>query len=374
MAVQPLRIPLFKVFIPADAHTRLAPVLVSGTLAEGPMTAHFRAAISDYLGNQHVLPVSDISAAITLALFASGVRPGDDVVVSPMSCLATTTPIANLFARAAWCDVDPLTGMPDATMVAAALTPKTKAVLLYHWSGDVAAFEPIHALARDRGIASVDDISEALGAECNGRHLGNHGADFSALSFGPVRQVTCGEGGAIAFGSETLFEAVRWLKYYGIHRPSFRLANGDLNPDSDIPVAGFHFGLGEMAATIGLSGMGQSAFVTSRYKQNGQWYDEALKGIPGITLLNRRKDSVSGYWTYNLRAERRDDLMHKLHDAGIGCQRLHLRNDSYSCFGGRRDDLPGVDLFDAENLSLPCGWWVGQEERDFITATIKSGW
>ncbi len=83
---------------------------------------------------------------------------------------------------------------------------------------------------------------------------------------------------------------------------------------------------------------------------------------------------ASAYWTFTLLAERRDDLIRKLHGCGIGAQRLHVRNDGHACFGGVQSDLPGAKQFDAHNLSIPCGWWVGEAEHERVVQCIRDGW
>ena len=369
-------IPLFKVHMPAGAGAALATTLASGYLAHGAKVEEFEAKLAAYAGNARVCAMSEISGALTLALFMAGVRPEDEVIVSPLVCLATSMPIANLFARPRWCDVDPSTGMLDPARVAELVTPRTRAILAYHWSGDVADLEALQSAARAHGLKLIEDASEAFGAEYRGAKLGNHGSDYCIYSFAPVRQITAGDGAALFFASPEDHERARRLRRYGIHQESFRLPSGDLNPASDIPVPGFNFCMNNIAATIGLAQFPEVEDVIARQRANGRYYDGALGGVAGVTLLARRADAVSGYWTYSLRAERRADLLRKLHDNRIGCQRLHVRNDRYSCFADlRRDDaLPGVDLFDRENLSIPCGWWLSPGERERIVACIRAGW
>lgn len=371
-----MNIPLFKVHMPSGVAAALEATLASGYLAHGAQVEAFERALSAYVGNPRANAMSEISGALTLALYLAGVRPQDEVIVSPMVCLATSMPIANLFARPLWCDVDPATGMLDAQRIAALVTPRTRAILAYHWSGDVADLDALQAAAKTHGLKLVEDASEAFGAEYRGAKLGNSGSDFCVYSFAPVRQITAGDGAAIFCAGAQDHEQTRRLRRYGIDQASFRLPSGDLNPDSDIPVPGFNFCMDNISATLGLAQLPHAADVVARQRANGRYYDQALAGIAGLTLLARRADAVSGYWTYSLRAERRADLMRKLHEAGIGCQRLHVRNDRYTCFAAaRRDDaLPGVDLFDRENLSLPCGWWLSAEERERIVACIRAGW
>lgn len=367
-------VPLLKVHMPPTAHAALAPVLASGYLADGAQVRQFEGLLAGFVGNPNVTALSDISGAITLALYLAGVRPGDEVIAPPMACVATTMPIANLFARPVWCDVDPQTGMLDPAQVEPLITPRTKAVLFPHWSGDVADIDAINAIAHRHGLKTIDDAADALGAEYGGRRLGNNGTDFTAYSFQPVKHITTGEGAALFFKSAEDADRAQWLKRYGIHRPSFRLPDGDLNPKSDIPLAGFNIYMNNVAATIGVEQFKHVESLVARYRENGRYYDDALRGIPGLRLVRRRADCVSGYWTYTVLVERRQELVKRLHTQGIGTQRLHIRNDIYSCFGGPQRDLPGVTVFDRENLSLPCGWWVTDEDREYVVATLKKGW
>ena len=356
-----------------SAHDALKPVLESGRLATGKQVAEFESRLAAWLGTPSTVALGDASGALTLALYMSGVRPGDEVITSPLACSATVSPIANLFARPVWCDVDPLTGMPDANNLAGLITEKTRAILLYHWSGDVADVGGIKVLARQHGVKLVEDASEALGAEWCGRRLGGE-ADFTVYSFYATKHITTGEGAALLAADQEMVRTARHLRRFGIDPAKFRLPNGDLNPSFDIPMVGFNFPMNEIAATLGLEQLPHIDTIVARHRANGQYYDAALAGIPGLHLLKRRKDSVSGFWTYALLAERRDDLIFKLHSHGIGAQRLHLRNDGYSCFDGGARQLPGVAEFDAHNFNIPCGWWVGNKERELIAECIRTGW
>lgn len=368
-------IPLLKVHMPETASEALRPVLASGYLADGAQVRQFEETLSAAIGNPHVTAMSDVSGAITLALFMAGVRPGDEVIAPPMCCTATTMPMANLFARAVWCDVDPLTGMLDPNRIAALITPRTRAVLGYHWAGDVAAIEQVVAVAHAHGLKTIDDASDGFGAECRGRRLGNQGSDFTAYSFHAAKHITTGEGAALFFASPADAERAQWLKRYGIHQPSFRLPDGDLNEQSDIPVAGYNFYMNNLAATIGIEQMSHADRLVARHRANGLFYEEALDEIPGVTQLTRRRDAVSAYWAYTILVERRSDLIRKLREQGITSQRLHLRNDRYTCFDpAGRPPLPGVDVFDRKALSLPCGWWVADADREQIASVIREGW
>lgn len=368
-----MTIPLFKVFMPESAHAALKPVLESGRLATGPQVSAFESRLAAWLGHPEVAALSDASGALTLALYQAGVRPGDEVIASPLACSATLMPIANLFAHPVWCDIDPLTGMIDAGKIDGLVSEKTRAILVYHWSGDVADIATLAAVAKKYGLKLIEDASAAFGAEYENRRLGSD-SDFTVYSFYATKHINCGEGAALLAKNADDMEAVRRLRRFGIDYSSFRLPGGDLNPLFDITVAGYNFPMNEIAATLGIEGLRHADQIVAKYRANGCFYETALADISGVRLLRRRKDSVSGYWTYALLAERRNDLMRKLVSCGIGTQRLHLRNDAYSCFGGARQELPGVGEFDALNISIPCGWWVEADDRARIVEIIRSGW
>jgi perosamine synthetase len=364
-------IPLFRVRTPDKVCEALQPVFDGGFLADGEKVVEFAQLIATYVGNPNVVMVSDVSAGITLALYVAGVRPGDDVIVSPMCCTATTMPIANLFARPVWCDVDPSTGMIDPQKISGLISQRTKAILFTHWGGDVAESEAVRAIAHEHGLRTVEDAAEAFGAEVGGRHLGNDTADFTVYSFYPTKHLTTGEGGAIFCTSFQDAKRVEYLKRYGIHKATFRLPDGDLNPESDIPEAGYSFPMNNIAAAIGVEQMRTVVDTVARHQENGRFFDEALAGVPGLTLLRRRNDARSAHWVYTVLAERRDDLKVALRERGIIAQRLHLRNDRYSCFPPSAMPLPGVDTFDRQALAIPCGWWVNEHDRDYTADVVR---
>ena len=372
----PLKIPLCRVFLAPESSHAVKATLDSGQLAQGDTVSRFESRLAQWLGTRNLCATSDFSGALTIALYAAGVRPNDEVILSPLTCLATSMPVSNLFAKPVWCDVDPDTGMMDASQLSKLITVRTRAILIYHWSGDVADVDAIRAISRRANVPLIEDASEAFGAEYQGSKLGAGSADFSVFSFGPVRQLTCGEGAAVVSRAADNAELLSRLRRYGIDKAGFRLDNGDLNPASDIPIQGFNFPMNNLSAAIGISQFSQIDSNLKIYRGNGAFFQDALKGIPGISLLHRREDSISSYWTYSMRVKRRDDLIRKLIAHGIGCQRLHLRNDNYSCFATfkSRIPLPGVELFDRENLSIPCGWWVGEAEREAIADCIRGGW
>ncbi len=365
---------LYQVHMPPDAHLLLAPVLSSGQIAGGEHVAEFEAGLGKYLGTRRITATGDASTSLAMCLAMAGVGPGDEVLASPMACLATNMPILNLSAAVRWCDIDPATGSLCADDLREQITPQCKAILVFHWAGNPADLNPIYQVARDHGLPVIEDATEALGAEYGGRKIGATGADFAVFSFYANKHITTIDGSAIAFSREADYERGRWLRRYGIHQPSFRDTDGEISPTSDIPVAGWNTAMNHVAATLGMAQMCSLPEVVGRHQENGRRYDEMLDGIPGIRLLKRPTEAASAHWVYTLLAEDRDRLLRLLRAKNVYASKVHLRNDIYSCFGQPTRGLPGVDYFQAHALSLPCGWWVESQELEYVVDAIRGGW
>jgi dTDP-4-amino-4,6-dideoxygalactose transaminase len=364
-------VPLYNVFIPPDSPGDVVGVLKTGQISGGPNVGKFEGLLRSYLGNPLVTSTGDVSASLALCLFLAGVRPGDDVLMSPLVCLATSCPVGNLFANIRWCDVDPETGNIDPAGLAARITSRTKAIVVYHWAGNPVDLEAVHSVAEEHNLVVIEDAGEALGAEYHGEKIGATGSDFTVFSFYPNRHLTTIEGGAIACRREEDYEKACWLKRYGIHQPSFRCDDEEINPASDIPVAGWNTYMNHVAATLGVAQMKDFSARIARYQDNGLYYDKTLAEVSGIAVLQKPQDSISAYWVYTFLTENRDSLLKKLRQEGVYASKVHFRNDRYTCFGPSAGSLPGADHFSAHCLSVPCGWWVTEDDRARIIDVIR---
>ena len=338
-------IPLYRSNLSAEALRCAFDVAGAGAIASGPNVRRFEEMLVNYIGNPLIITNGDVSTAITMALFQAGVRPDDDVLMSPLVCLATSCPVRNLFANIRWCDVNPLTGNLDPEDIPKMITSRTKAIVVYHWCGNPADLRPIQSLAREYNLKVIEDAGEALGAEYGGKRVGATGSDYTLFSFYPNRHLTTLEGGAIACANKEDLEVLQRLRRYGIHQPSFRNPDGEINSASDIPVAGWNSYMSHVGATIGATQMRTVPDLIARHQANGEYYDRELAGIPGITLLKRPHGSRSAYWVYTFLARDRDQLLQALRQRGVSASKVHLRNDIYGCFRNGARALPGVGLF-----------------------------
>jgi dTDP-4-amino-4,6-dideoxygalactose transaminase len=356
--------------MPSSAEQRVGEVLHSGYVADGATVREFEDRLAAWIGAPRVVTVGDYSAGIALALREAGVGPGDAVIATPDACLGTNMPLLTVYAQPRWVDLDPATGNIDVDAVVAAISPRTKALVYAHWGGNPADIDRLNAIGRERGLLVIEDASEAMGAEHAGKRVGSHGSDVTVFSFGPVRHLTTGEGAALVYADPARAEQARWLKRYGIHQPTFRRPDGEIDASSDIPAAGLNTYMNNIAAAIGLSGLEQLEDRLERHRANGRFFDATFAGEPGVRTLDRADGDVPAWWVYTICVEERDTLRAALHAAGVAASTLHLRNDCYSAFGTGLADLPGVHEFSRTRLCIPCGWWVDGDEARRIADLV----
>jgi perosamine synthetase len=367
-------IPLYKPHVPESAGKAIDGVLRSGQISGDGNLPEFEGKLREFLGAKYVAATAEFSRSVEMALRMADVEPGDSVLLSPLACLATTMPILQAGGRAVWCDLDPETGSIDPSEIVRKYSPDVKAVLLYHWVGVPGDITGVLRAAAQVGIKVVEDAGEALGAEYGGRRVGAHGCDYTIFSFSPVRHITTGEGAAITFRDAGQYELARIWRRYGIPPAGFRDSLGEIRAACDISIPGCHNYMNRMAGVLGSLQMDDLPDIVQAHRLNGSFYDRALASIPGIHLLKRPAHAIPSYWVYCFLCEQRDALLAKLRQARIYASKVHIRNDSYTCFGGKAADLPGAAEFESKQLCIPCGWWVAEEEREFILETIRSGW
>lgn len=367
--------PLFKVHVPKmEALARIEEVFDSGFINEGEQVTQLTDGLSRWLGGldgrlAKLLLTNSCTSALTLALKLSGVDCGSDVVSTPMTCVATNTPIANLGGKIVWADVDPQTGMPSVADVEKAITSRTKAIVVVAWAGTPPGLSELFSFCEAHSIALILDAAHAFGAEYNGVPVHKF-ARFTCYSFQAIKHFTTGDGGALVCDREDDFKRAKALKWFGLDRDAVKDAKGDWKGqqwDADVVEAGFKFNMNNVAAAIGLAQLPHAKKIVETHRRNAALYDELLRTLAGVLdPVVRPAGGVSSHWVYTvlLRSgqEARDKLLLALNEVGVKAGLVHVPNDGYTAFRASRVDLPGVRQFASQQFSLPCGWWL--ERRD----------
>lgn len=354
---------------PAAEQAALA-VLRSGQIASGPKVAEFEVAFGELIGRPHVVSTSDMSSALTLALHLAGVGPGDEVLTLAFSCLSSNSPIARLGAKAIWVDIDPATASMSVEDVRRAITPRCKALMLYHVAGYPGPASEIKALCRQHGIAVVEDCNNALGA-CIGAQAVGHMGDYAVYSFYPNRQLNAIEGGALVCPNEASAQRARRLRRFGIDAASFRDSLGEINADSDVSELGWSASFSQLNAAVGLAHLPDLAEQRHHTKTNAELLRDAVRGLPGLKVVKALAGTEPANWGFLVLVEQRDALLARLKGQEIFTSRLHHRNDTYSGFETKSRPLPGTDALMARVLALPCGWWLDEVDMRRLASALK---
>ena len=341
-------------------------VLYSGYIAEGEYVYSFEHEFGKYIDNHLVLALNSGTAALHLALLCIGVGIGDEVISTAMTAEPTNTTIAITGAKVVWADVDEKTGLISPQSIEEKITTKTKAIMVVHYAGMVCDMEKINDISQKYNIPVIEDTAHALGSRFNNKIIGSN-SRFTCFSFQAIKQMTTVDGGAISFKYESDLNFARKLRWFGLDKKVSRLEN-------DITKAGYKYGMNNVTAAIGSTQLKHQKEIINRYIQNGKYYDSALLGVSGITLVPYYSHTEPSYWLYTMKVENREDFIKMLADISVVASPLHHRSDTHSVFSASRCCLPGLNSWYKSFVHIPCGWWISDDDRQMIVDAIKKGW
>ena len=372
-----MKYPIFKVHLDTEAAlSNLREVFNSGYIAEGVQVKELATELSKIFDNDHVVLLNSCTSALTLALVLAGVGPGDEVVTTSMTCLATNTPIMDLGATPVWADVDRESGMIDPEAVRAAITDKTKAVMCVNWAGVPAELAALRHICEARGIKLIQDAAHAFGAKLHNEDVSKY-ADFTCYSFQAIKHFTTGDGGALICDDPKDYERAMRLKWFGIDREASKDEKGNWKGQAwniSVPEAGFKFHMNNISAAIGLSQLRHVPGLLWAHVRNAGIYNERFKGQELVRPMKVTAGADPTYWVYTILTDEsvdRDKVLQMLNkEHGIGAALVHVPNHPYECFAGLEKDLPNTEYFASRQISLPCGWWIKPDDVDFIVEKV----
>ena len=389
-------IPLFKVFMAPTAKEKVGEVLDSGYIGQGPKVDEFEKQLGEYFGNDKVVTTNAGTSALHLALHLlkkpkenwreefhgvafvehnwPGIQDGDEVLATPLTCTASNWPIVANNLKIKWVDIDPTTLNMDLEDLERKMTPKTKAIMGVHWGGyplDLDEIRNIRGRFRQEhgwAPALIEDGAHSIGTKYKGKYLGNH-HNFVMNSLQAIKHITSVDGGLLYCPHEELYERAKLLRWYGIDRnPKGRT---DFRCEADIPEWGFKFHMNDVCAAVGIENFKHLDDIVTKHKANAAYYDEHLQNVDGVTLLKREEGFESAFWIYSLLVDDRPSFYKYMQDCNITVSQVHERNDKHTCMDEFKTSLPNLDKTIGHVVSIPVGWWVTKEEREYIVDCIK---
>jgi UDP-4-amino-4-deoxy-L-arabinose-oxoglutarate aminotransferase len=355
---------------------RVSAVLKSIFLTTGEEVAAFEREFSSYLGAEDTIGVTSCTAALHLSLLAFGIKPGDEVITTPMSFCATANSILHAGGRPVFVDVEEETGNINPGLIEKAITKKTRAILPVHLYGQMCDMVKIKKISERYGLVLIEDAAHAIEAERDGLRPGM-ASDSACFSFYATKNITSGEGGAISTNDSAKAEVFRTLRLHGIDKSAIDRYTGKYR-HWDMPVLGWKYNMDNIQAALL---RGQLERIEKLWKKRDRlWksYENKLANVKGLRLLRTVEKSKHArhLFTALVTPRRRDEILHKLQEKRVGVavnyRPIHLLKYYRKTFGYKTGDFPVAEDIGKRTISLPLYPLMKESEVSYVAETLKN--
>jgi UDP-4-amino-4-deoxy-L-arabinose-oxoglutarate aminotransferase len=351
----------------------LASVLDGLFLTTGPKTKEFEAQFAAYFGVPHALGMTSATTALFLALKGLGIGPGDEVITTPMTFIASSNAVLHCGAKPVFVDVEPDTGNIDVAKIAAAITPRTKAILPVHLYGLMADMKAIAKLAADAKLHVIEDCAHALESSRAGVKPGQL-SDAAAFSFYATKNMTCGEGGALVLRDAALTEKVRTIRLHGMSAAAYDRYTGTYK-HWDMVDLGYKANMGDLQAALLLCQLPEIDAKHERRVAIARKYDQLFDGVVDHPVTSRAGCRHAHHlYTIWVPPDRRDAVLHGLQQAGIGVavnfRAVHLLTYYREQFGFDRGAFPNAERIGDSTISLPMYPTLADDDIEYVAKEV----
>lgn len=363
-------IPVNQPLLGAREKELLAECIDTGWISsDGPFIAQFERSFAGYIGADHGIAVCNGTAALEVAMFAAGVREGDEVIMPTFTIISCALAALRLGATPVLVDAEPETWNMDVSLIEARVTARTKAILPVHTYGHPVDMDPVLELARKHGLVVIEDAAEVHGAEYKGRRCGSLG-DISSWSFYANKIVTTGEGGMVLTSDPVMAE--RAASYRNLcFRPERRFFHTEL---------GYNFRMTNLQAAVGIAQMERIDELVSIKRRLGERYRRGLEGIAGVRFQPELPWAKSVYWMYCVEVDaavglNAENMMRGLGQRGIGTRPFFLglheqpALHDLGLFKGER--YPIAERIARQGFYLPSGLTLTDAQMDEVISAVR---
>ncbi|HEX6445456.1 MAG TPA: aminotransferase class I/II-fold pyridoxal phosphate-dependent enzyme [Streptosporangiales bacterium] len=350
-------------------------VLRGDWLTTGPAVSSFERRLAEWTGGAECVSVTSGTAALHVAYAACGVGPGDEVVTSPMTFVATASGAMLHGARVAFADVDDDTALLDPDAAKAAVTPRTRVVAAIDYAGQPADYDALRDVTEASGALLLDDAAHAVGSTYRGEPIGSV-ADVTTFSFFPTKNLTTAEGGAVATTDPAIAERARRFRNIGLVRDRGRMRHPDEGGwHQEVHALGLNYRLPDVLCALGEAQLRRLADFKARRARLVARYRELLADVDGIRLLGVRDDVDPAWHLFPVRVRdgRRRTVYDRMRAAGIGVQVNYIPvywHPVFEDLGYRRGTCPNAEAFYAEELSLPLFPDLSEPDQDRVVDAL----
>ncbi|MBI2910209.1 MAG: DegT/DnrJ/EryC1/StrS family aminotransferase [Chloroflexi bacterium] len=345
-------------------------VLRTPYLSMGPMIEEFERAAASFIGKKYAAAVSNGTSGLHLCVEAAGVGPGDEVITTPFSFVASANCILYEGGTPVFVDIDPETLNIDVDRIEEKVTSRTKAILPVHIFGQPCQMDRLMAIAQRRRLRVIEDACEAMGAEFEGRRVGSFG-DGAVFAFYPNKQMTTAEGGII------VTDDVEWFKLFRSLRNQGRDENGTWLHHTRL---GYNYRLDEISSALGVAQLQRIDELLNKREAVAGWYTDRLEQIEGVeTLRIDSKVSRMSWFVYVVMLSPeldRNRVMGELEECGVPSRPyftpIHLQPFYIDRFGFKPGDFPITEAVARRTLALPFYGGLKEEEVEFVCRSLRA--
>jgi perosamine synthetase len=365
-----MNIPFARPYLRGDEGAAVAEVIASGWVSQGPRVRAFEEAFAARVGAADAVATTNCTTALQLALYVSGIGPGDEVIVPSLSFIATANAVWQNGATPVFADVDPLTGNVDAATVEAVISDRTKAIMPVHQLGLPADMDPLMELADRRGLVVVEDAACAIGARYRSRPIGSLGP-LACFSLHPRKVITTGEGGMIAVEDPAIADRLRKLRQHAMDVSDVaRHAASDVVIES-YPERGWNSRMTDMQAALGLCQLEILDDILAERARLAARYTAALERMPQLEPPWEPGYTVRTWQSYAIRVRAsspvgRTELMQRLLDDGIATRRGVMAIHHEAAYGDAKPFLPHTEAAARDVIMLPIFPGLSDAEQDYV--------
>lgn len=374
-------LPFVRPCISEQTITDVVECLRSGWIATGPKVQILEERLRDYLGSPHAQLVTSATAGLHLVLLALGVGPGDEVITTPMTFVATLNVIALCGAKPVLVDVEPGTYNMNVAQIESKITSRTKVIMPVHFAGLPVDLDPLYTLAKKYNLRVIEDAAHAIGSSYKGKKIGSFG-DIQVFSFHPCKNMTTAEGGCISSRDDGLANKINRMRFHGVDRDAWNRYSKGGSQHFDVILPGYKCNMSDLQATIGLDQLAQlDAGNKKRQTLVEQYYDQ-LQGWDEVVLPEKPTYDYFNSWhifapLINTRVcgVRRDDFMSKMKECNIGTglhyPAAHIFSYYQHTYGYKLGDYPMAEYIGNHVVSLPLFPSMTMEEHSRVIMAMK---